>query len=108
MMTSQMALYGGGYATANQASIHVCTFDDATGELTVRDSFTGIVNPSYVLVHPNGRWLYAVSETSQQQEGAPSAVCALNCTTGSWNMELSNHQLSGGGWPCHLEIHSTG
>jgi hypothetical protein len=30
----------------DQPGIHACTFDDATGELTVRGSFAGIVNPS--------------------------------------------------------------
>jgi 6-phosphogluconolactonase len=105
---SVLVLYIGGYAPADQPGIHACTFDDATGELIVHDSFAGIVNPSYVLVHPNGRWLYAVSETSQQQEGAPGAVWALRCTREPWNMEPINHQLSGGDWPCHLEINATG
>jgi len=65
MLPSQIELYAGGYAPADQPGIHACTFDDATGELTMHFSFSGIANPSYVLVHPNGRWLYAVSETSQ-------------------------------------------
>jgi 6-phosphogluconolactonase len=108
MITSHIVLYVGGYAPADQPSIHACTFDDATGELSVRDSFAGIVNPSYLLVHPNGRWLYAVSETSQQKEGMPGSVWALRCTREPWSMEQINHQMSGGDWPCHLEINATG
>src|SRR5205807_1742603 len=108
MITSQMVLYISGYAPADQPGIHACTFDDATGELTVRDSFAGIVNPSFLLVHPNGRWLYAVSETSQQKEGVPGAVWALRRTREPWGMEPINHQMSGGDLPCHLEINSTG
>src|SRR5437763_4560356 len=101
MITAQMVLYIGGYAPANQPGIHACTFDDATGELTVRDSFAGIVNPSYLLVHPNGRWLYAVSETSQQKEGTPGAVWALQCAREPWSMEPINHQPTGGDFACH-------
>jgi 6-phosphogluconolactonase len=108
MMTSQRVMYIGGYAASDQPGLHACTFDDATGDLTVRASFSGITNPSYVLVHPNGRWLYAVSETSQQQEGAPGTVWALRCTRDPWHMEPINHQASGGDWPCHLEINATG
>jgi 6-phosphogluconolactonase len=108
MMTSQQVLYVGGYAPADQAGIHACTFDDTTGDLIVRASFAGVVNPSYLLVHPKGRWLYSVSETSQQQEGMPGAVWALNCTREPWRMEPINHQMSGGDWPCHLEIHASG
>ncbi len=101
-------MYIGGYATAEQPGIHACTFDDATGELSNRSSFAGIVNPSYLLVHPNGRWLYAVSETSQQQDGTPGMVWALQCTRDPWSIEPINHQMSGGDWPCHLEINATG
>jgi 6-phosphogluconolactonase len=108
MNTSQMALYVGGYAAADQAGIHACTFDDASGELIVRYSFAGIANPSYVLVHPNERWLYAVSETSQQQDGAPGGVWALRSTREPWGMEPINHQASGGDLPCHLEIDANG
>jgi len=108
MMTSQIGVYVGGYARADQSGIHACTFDEATGELAVRDSFAGIVSPSYLLVHPNERWLYAVSETSQQQDGAPGAVWALLCTREPWRMQQINHQLSGGDWPCHLEMNATG
>ena len=108
MITSQQVLYVSGYAPADQPGIHACTFDEATGELTKRDSVAGIVNPSYVLIHPNGRWLYAVSETSQQKEGVPGAVWALNCMREPWSMEPINHQMSGGDWPCHLEMNATG
>ncbi len=108
MITSQQVLYIGSYAPEDQPGILVCTFEDATGHLTVRSSFTGIVNPSYLLVHPNGRWLYTVSETSQQKEGMPGAVWALRFTRESWSMEPINHQTSGGDLPCHLEINATG
>ena len=108
MITSQQVLYIGSYAPADQPGILVCTFDDATGDLTVRGSFAGVVNPSYLIVHPNGRWLYTVSETSQQKEGTPGAVWALRFTREPWSMESINHQTSGGDLPCHLEINSTG
>jgi 6-phosphogluconolactonase len=108
MIPSQHMLYVGGYAPADQAGIHGCIFDDVTGDLTVRGSFAGIFNPSFLVVHPNGSWLYAVSETSQQKEGTPGAVWALRCGDEPWSMEPINHQPSGGDWPCHLEIDATG
>jgi 6-phosphogluconolactonase len=107
MLPSQQVLYVSGYALADQTGIHACTFDENTGELVVHSSFAGIVNPSYVLVHPKGHLLYAVSETSQQQEGPPGAVWALRCTREPWSIETINHQLSGGDSPCHLEVNAT-
>jgi 6-phosphogluconolactonase len=108
MITTQHVLYASGYAPADQAGIHGCSFDDVIGELIVRDSFAGIVNPSFLSVHPNGRWLYAVSETSQQIDGTPGEVWALRCKDEPWSMESINHQKSGGDLPCHLDINSTG
>ena len=108
MITSQHVLYVGGYARADQAGIHGCIFDDVTGELTVRGSFAGIVNPSFLSAHPNGHLLYAVSETSKQIEGTPGGVRALLCTDEPWSLELINHQMSGGDLPCHLDINAKG
>lgn len=108
MRASQHVLYVGSYARVDQPGIRVCTFDDANGDLTIRGSFVGIVNPSFLLVHPNGRWVYAVSETSQQEDGTPGGVWALRRAHEPWRIEPINHQLSEGDLPCHLEINSTG
>ena len=107
MVTSQRLLYIGSYAAADQPGIYAFTFDDATGELTRHGSFAGITNPSFLVMHPNGRWLYAVSETSQQ-DGTPGEVWALRCIRESWSIEPINHRASGGDAPCHLEIDATG
>jgi hypothetical protein len=108
MNTSQHVLYIGSYASTDQPGIYVCTFDDTTGELGVRGSFAGVTNPSFLVVHPNGRSLYAVSETNQQKDGTPGAVWAFRCIHESWSIEPLNHQLSGGDLPCHLEIDASG
>src|SRR2546423_12581614 len=108
MTLSQQVVYIGGYATADQPGIHACTFDNTTGELTLHASFADVANPSFVVVHPNGHWLYAVSETNQQQEGVSGAVWAFRCRHEPWSIEPINHQMSGGGSPCHLEIDANG
>ena len=46
MMTRQQVMYIGGYAPVDQPGIHACTLDDATGDLIVRKSNAGVVNPS--------------------------------------------------------------
>lgn len=108
MNTSEHVLYIGSYADANQPGIYAGTFDDAANELTVRAAFVGIANPSFLVSHPNGRWLYAVSESNQQQDGVPGAVWAFRCTQKPWSIEPINSQMSGGDGPCHLAIDSTG
>lgn len=109
MGTSQHLLYIGSYAAANQPGIYVFAFEDTTGELNTLGSFAGIANPSFLIVHPNGRWLYAVSETSLQGDGVPGAVWVFRCVPHEpWNIEPINHQASGGDAPCHLLIDPTG
>ena len=108
MSTTQSLLYLGSYAPADRPGIYTCTFDEASGELKPRGAFAGIANPSFILVHPHGRWLYAVSETSPQKDGAPGAIWALRWSPEIWSTEPVNHQASGGDWPCHLEMDATG
>jgi 6-phosphogluconolactonase len=106
--STQALLVVGSYASADQPGIYAFRFDHATGGLTAYGSFAGMVNPSFLAVHPNGRWLYAVSETSQQQDGAPGAVWALRFDRDPWAAAPINHQPSGGDWPCHLQLDSAG
>ena len=107
MTDSHYTVYVGSYATADAPGIHTFIFDTATGNLTASGAFTNIINPSFITVHPNGRWLYAVSEQSQHVEresgrgpgaglGTPGAFSPLN------------HQTSGGDWPCHLALDASG
>ena len=104
----QPLLFVGGYASATQPGLHAFRFDDATGALTACGSFAGIVNPSFLIVHPRQRWLYAVSETSQPNNSASGAVWALRFEREPLTIQSVNHQPSGGDWPCHLQLDATG
>lgn len=107
-MTIPYLVYASGYATAGTPGIHAFRFDYLSDELAPRWSFAGIANPSFLLPHPNGRWLYAVSETSQQQDGVPGGVWALALADQESGPETLNQQMSGGDWPCHLALDATG
>ncbi len=98
----------GGYAAADQPGIHAFRFDELGGTLAAHGSFAGIANPSFLLAHPNRRWLYAVGETSRQQDGGSGSVWALRFEAGSGTIEPINQRPSGGDAPCHLELDSTG
>ncbi len=101
-------VFVGGYAAPNQPGIRAFAFDEASGALTLLGAFTGIANPSFLVVHPNRRWLYAVSETSQQQDGAPGRVWAFHFEREPLTISPINQQPSGGDWPCHLQLDATG
>jgi 6-phosphogluconolactonase len=104
---SPSLVFASGYAAADQAGIHAFMFDETNGALTPHGSFAGILNPSFIIVHPNGRWLYAVSESSAN-DGVPGGVCALSFEREPFALKLLNRQPSGGDWPCHLQLDATG
>ncbi len=101
-------ILAGGYAPADKPGIHAFAFDETTGALTALGAFAGVRNPSFLMAHPNGRWLYSVSETAQGSDGAPGGVCALSFQRAPFTMQLLNQQPSGGDWPCHLTLDATG
>jgi 6-phosphogluconolactonase len=64
-------------------------------------------SPSFLALHPNGRFLYAVNETHDgpQQTGTVSAF-AIDAATG--RLTKINSQPSRGADPCHLAVDATG
>jgi 6-phosphogluconolactonase len=105
---AQSLFFASGYVTAEQAGIHSFLFDEVSGELTVGGSFTGINAPSFILVHPNQKYLYAVSETGQDSHGTLGEVWAFQFEREPFKLQPLNHQTTSGDWPCHLQLDATG
>jgi 6-phosphogluconolactonase len=105
---SPSLMFTSGYAAADQPGIHAFLFDEISGALTPHGSFTGIANPSFLVVHPNGRWLYAVSEAAKDSDGRFGEVWSFRFEREPFAIEAMNHQTSNGDWPCHLRIDATG
>jgi len=105
---SKSLLFCSGYATAAQPGIHAFLFDEASGALSTLGSYTGIANPSFLVVHPNQRWLYAVSELGKVSDGKFGEVWSFRFEHEPFKIENTNHQTSNGDWPCHLRIDATG
>lgn len=97
-------VFFGTYTGAKSKGIYVSRFDDATGKLSAPQLATETKSPSFLALHPNGKFLYAVGESASvgaNRQGAVSAF-AVNSTTGM--LTALNSQPSGGGGPCHLAV----
>jgi 6-phosphogluconolactonase len=105
---STSLVFASGYAKADQAGIHAFVFDETNGTLAPHGSFAGITNPSFIVIHPNQRWLYAVSETDMNSAGKFGEVWAFRVERDPFTIEAINHQTTRGDWPCHLRIDATG
>lgn len=101
-MSEQPLVFIGSYSPADKPGIHVYSFNEDTGELTPFTSYTGIENPSFLVVHPDGKWFYAVQETGN------GGVAAFHFDRDARAIQFVNKQLSGGDYPCHLTLDDTG
>jgi 6-phosphogluconolactonase len=94
----QALFYVGTYTQRGSQGIYTGALDLTTGAVSITGSAADPFNPSFVVMHPNGRFLYAVNETEQ---GAVAAYAADPATGG---LTLLNRQPSQGAHPCHLSI----
>jgi 6-phosphogluconolactonase len=88
--------------------VYVYRLDPATGALEYLSTAPGVVNPSFLVVDPDRRYLYAVQEV-EEYEGQPGgAVSAFAIDSRTYALELLNHQHTHGAHPCYVSIDHTG
>lgn len=101
---ASVTVYFGTYTGGANGSegIYRGTLNLATGELTTPILATEAKNPSFVEIHPNGRFLYAVSEA-----GGAGTVSAYAIGEAG-ELKFLNQQSSGGRGPCHVSLDHAG
>lgn len=107
-ISEQPLVIVGSYAEIDQPGIHLFRLDETTGALSANGTYAGIVNPSFVVAHPQQPWLYAVGETGTEENGMSGQVWALRFERDPLRLEPLNHQPSEGNHPCHLELDASG
>src|SRR6266699_3640684 len=96
--------YVGTYtAKTNSKGIYVSRFDAATGQRSAGGVAAETPDPSWVAVHPSGKFLYAANEA-----GEASTVSAFAIDKKSGKLELLNQLPSLGEDPCYLSFDKTG
>jgi 6-phosphogluconolactonase len=83
--------------------IYAYEFDAATGKLTARGLAAETPNPSWVVIHPNGKWAYAANESGKQ-----STISAFSVDAKSAKLTLLNKLPAAGEDPCYLSFDKTG
>ena len=96
--------YVGTYtARTNSKGIYQFDFDPATGKMSAVQVAAETKDPSWVAVHPNGKYLYSVNET-----GKASTVSAFSMDPKNGTLTLLNRLPSLGEDPCFLSFDGTG
>ena len=103
-----MLVYIGTYTGPQSKGIYVSRFDTRTGSLSSPELAAETKNPSFLAVHPNRRFLYAVGEVSSFGGQPGGAVSAFSIDAKTGRLTLLNQQPSRGAGPCHLALDSKG
>jgi 6-phosphogluconolactonase len=82
--------------------------DLATGKLSEPVLAADATNPTFLAIHPNHRFLYAVGEIENFGGKKAGGVSAFAIDPKSGNLTLLNSQSSGGAGPCHCVVDKDG
>ena len=89
----------------NKEGIYVYELDTRTGVLNKLSSVRNILNPSYLALSPNGKYLYACSETQTPDAGS---ISGFSFDMKSKSLSFINTQKSGGDNPAYVSLHKNG
>jgi 6-phosphogluconolactonase len=103
-------LYVGTYTQPQSSAkgIYAFKFDAKTGKLAELGLMADTPNPTFLAVHPNGKYLYAINEINEYQGKRAGSVTAYALDRTSGKLTLLNQVSSGGPGPCHLIVDATG
>ncbi len=97
-----------GHVDGKAEGIYTYRVDGQTGAMTKLSVATGIVNPSFVTLDPQGRYLYAVSEVIDESGNSGGGVAAYAVDRQSGALTYLNTQSTGGAGPCYVTVDATG
>jgi 6-phosphogluconolactonase len=100
---NSQVVYVGNYANGIQAF----RYDSQALTLQPLGMVGEIQRPSFLTLHPDGRFLYAVSEVGDGP-GSQGYVYAFSIDKPTGKLQFINRQQSGGGGPCHLAVNKNG
>jgi len=88
--------------------IYVYRIDPSSGELTFEWEARGILNPSFLDIHPHQNFLYTVNEVRRFGGEEGGGVSALSVDSASGELNFLNAYSSRGQDPCYISIEQTG
>jgi 6-phosphogluconolactonase len=87
--------------------IYRCELDPVTGELSQARLIAETVNPSFLALHPTGKYLFAVGEFDGPA-GKAAGVTSFKVDQSTGQLSPINQRPSGGKGPCHVTIDNAG
>ena len=103
-------MYVGTYTEDGSKSkgVYVYRFDPDSAEISSLGLAAQTSNPSFLAVHPNHRFLYAVNEVSNYKREKSGAVSAFVIDRATGKLTFLNQVASRGADPCYITVDKTG
>jgi 6-phosphogluconolactonase len=98
--SGEFILYAGTYTGPKSKGIYAFRFDPASGKTVPIGLVAETTSPSFLALHPTGRYLYAVNESS-------NSISAFSVDAKTGALAFLNKVASGGSAPCHLTLDRT-
>jgi 6-phosphogluconolactonase len=93
--------------SGNGKGIYLCEVDSLSGELKSVKLAAETPSPSWLALHPSGKYLYAVNEITTY-EGNSGSVTAFAIDGQTRELRALNTVSSGGAGPAHMSVDATG
>src|ERR1700676_1008490 len=108
--TRKYIFYVGTYTEDGSKSkgIYAYRVDAETGQTTSLGLAAEKTNPSFVALHPNGRFLYAVNEVGNYKGPNSGGVTAFSIDRANGRLTFLNEVASRGADPCYITVDRTG
>ena len=103
-------VYIGTYTAEGSTSkgIYAYRYDPNSSTLTSVGLVAETTNPSFLAIHPNHRFLYAVNETGDYKGQKSGAVTAFSIDHTTGKLTQLNQVASGGADPCYITVDKSG
>ncbi len=99
------AFFGSFNRDKNSEGIYVYELDTITGKLSKITTFKGILNPSFLTLSPDGKYVFATTESKTKNGGS---VSSFEFNPQKRSLTFINKQKSGGENPVYLTVHKNG
>ena len=99
------AFFGSFNRNKDLEGIYIYELDTITGKLSKIITFKGILNPSFLTISPNGKYIFACTESKTKNGGS---VSSFEFNSENKSLQFINKQKSGGENPVYLTTDKSG
>src|SRR5688572_9387065 len=101
-------LYVGTYSVRGSEGIYVYAFNRAKKTLTLVQKAPALESPTFLSIHPSGKFLYSVNRGKAGETDPGGSVSAYGIDPKTGMLSGLNNRSSFGADPCHISFDKTG